>query len=133
MPNPVVCVYINPPTSDPQVWSELREYIKTEVSFRSCTLGYAARVRDDFLCIGCHSADHPVGLCPFAAISGWHGPQLTTTYAPSPATAPATEHPAFSSVPARRAPMDRRERGDRRDRRPYRGGAPRRGRRDDRQ
>jgi hypothetical protein len=27
-----------------------------------------------FLCLGCKSADHPTGLCPFPSLPGWIGP-----------------------------------------------------------
>jgi hypothetical protein len=31
-----------------------------------------------FLCLGCKSADHPTGLCPFPSLPGWIGPAHTS-------------------------------------------------------
>lgn len=81
---PIVNIYIDSPTVDPAKWMLWRNFIfslKISTDFLGTAVGLPNRP-----CSGCHSADHPRGLCPFPSIPGWNGPSSTSYNANRPAT-----------------------------------------------
>lgn len=73
---PIVNIYMDSPTVDPAKWIVWRNFVfslKISTDFLGTATGMPNRP-----CTGCHSADHPRGLCPFPNIPGWNGPGSTS-------------------------------------------------------
>ncbi|THH21233.1 hypothetical protein EW146_g317 [Bondarzewia mesenterica] len=74
-------LYMDYPTTSPGDWDQVLNFFHSNPMCTSLNgVGHAER---SYSCTGCHSADHPRGLCPFAAIPSWHGPPLPNRPPPS--------------------------------------------------
>ncbi|KAH7928645.1 hypothetical protein BV22DRAFT_1044444 [Leucogyrophana mollusca] len=72
IPAPRYNVMAQSPTTDPEVWTRLRVYLR-ELPYPSPIDGIG-HFEDSFSPCGlCHSVAHPRGLCPFPNIPNWFG------------------------------------------------------------
>ncbi|KAH7905214.1 hypothetical protein BJ138DRAFT_1231400 [Hygrophoropsis aurantiaca] len=62
------------PTSDAEVWTRLRLYLRG-LPYPSPVdgIGFCSEEDSFFPCSLCHSVAHPRGLCPFPSIPNWYG------------------------------------------------------------
>ncbi|TFY51278.1 hypothetical protein EVJ58_g10653 [Rhodofomes roseus] len=71
--HPVAVLYMQSPTADPGDWQLLCHRIQLHI-FGHAHGGPLELCRESFLCLICHSADHPTSLCPLPHVPGWLGP-----------------------------------------------------------
>ena len=65
-----------------KIWECLRTFLREAIYISPMEALPAATVKIPFICMCCHSVDHPRGLCPFPSLPGWNGPkrELTDPY-----------------------------------------------------
>ncbi|THG95429.1 hypothetical protein EW026_g6220 [Hermanssonia centrifuga] len=98
---PIANILMRPATHDREAFITFRTHLLT-LNYRSSFLGPGA-IHDGWRCTGCHSFDHPRGLCPLPLIAGWNGPAPTTSLANSaPSNMFSTVEAPQSSSAARR-------------------------------
>ncbi|KAI0054453.1 hypothetical protein BV25DRAFT_1922664 [Artomyces pyxidatus] len=65
-------IYLAHPVAQFTDWSPFAQHLQAGTLYTGLNgTGTAVPFRS---CNGCHGADHPRGLCPFATIPGWNGP-----------------------------------------------------------
>ena len=72
--HPVANIYLDSPTEDSSewfAWRDLLHGLKYRSDFHGIGVGYIAHT-----CKGCHSNDHPRGMCPFDSLPYWNGKAL---------------------------------------------------------
>lgn len=65
-------LHLTPPSNDWEEADRFRDSIR-RIQFIDTKVG-SARHYNISPCTGCHSVNHPRGLCPFTNIPGWYGP-----------------------------------------------------------
>ncbi|KAH9926366.1 uncharacterized protein B0H18DRAFT_954690 [Fomitopsis serialis] len=70
-PDPLVRLFIDPPTADPNAWETFRTLL-SDYDFGSAATGKPEAYTEDMRCAYCHAADHPVGLCELVKLPKWH-------------------------------------------------------------
>ena len=71
---PVANIYLDSPTDDSAEWFAWRDFLhglKYCSDFHGIGVGYIAHT-----CKGCHSNDHPRGMCPSDDLPYWNGKAL---------------------------------------------------------
>ncbi|PPQ75156.1 hypothetical protein CVT26_012193 [Gymnopilus dilepis] len=62
-------IYIKPPTTAPEKVNEWRRYLRSRKYPSKDGTGIPDRMPH---CALCHSFDHPLSLCPYPSVTGWH-------------------------------------------------------------
>ncbi|KAI0688657.1 hypothetical protein BC835DRAFT_1418973 [Cytidiella melzeri] len=79
---PRVCLYMNIPTDDFNLWRIIRNHIRT-LNFVGPNGELCKSTNLDNPCCGCGAVDHPRQICPFQDVQGWNGTNLSYQLASS--------------------------------------------------